>query len=242
MKKVLRFFNLAVAAVCALAASAQTETPVNHNLYKVKVGPFEELRIVSPINVNYVASADSAGMAVFECDPALAPVIMFNNKKGELSVEVSEGAKDKALPTVTVYSRFLNKATNLADSTLRLVKVAEGPRISLTQEKNGALIAPALKIAEVHATQRLGKGSLTIGGEAERGKFTLIGPGLLDAVELKTGESSIKVGGNGIVKVWAVNKLDLLGAGSTTVYYRDAKEFKNRSVGTTLIRIEENDL
>lgn len=232
MKSIVKILSLTALWACCLSAAAT----------EVNVGPFEELRVLAPVNVNYVSNPDSAGLAVFHCHPSLVPAFVFENTKGCVKVTLNETVPliRVTLPTLTLYSQYLTKAENIADSTLTIVKLAEGPKVSLMLEGNGKLIAPNLKMAEVNATQRIGKGSIILSGEAERSSLKQIGSGVIDAKDLKAKEVSVTMGGPGNISLWATKKLSVLGAGTgdATIHYREAPEIKNRSFGVTLRRVE----
>ena len=189
-----------IALICGVAAYGQNLTK-----YELKVGEFNELKVVDGINVDYKCNNDSAGLAVFTSLPEKASAFIFNNKKGKLSMQIStESVGMKDMPTVTVYSKYLTKVENSGGSIVRV-------------EVNG-------KIAT-------GNGTLVLDGSCEKANYTFMGTGVIQADGMKAELVSVKASGTGSIGVWAVSKLSIMGAGSTKVYYKGNPEIKNRSVG-----------
>ena len=109
--------------------------------FVVKVGDFTHLSVVDHINVEYVCNPDSTGFAKFTAKPAMANQMIFtNNGKGKLSVSVgSDSVYSEHLPTVTIYSKFLQHAENLGDSMLVVKSIASAPRVKFKLMNNGNL-------------------------------------------------------------------------------------------------------
>lgn len=207
--------------------------------YEVKVGEFSELKVTDGINVDYRCSEDSAGMAVFTAPPRLVSALLLNSSGKKLTVQVApEQVGTPGLPRVTVYSRYLVKASNSGDSTLRILKVAGCPDFEVTVEGNGSLVVRDIKATNLKGTLKLGHGSLVINGECTHAKLTSIGTGIIEADGLKAADISVKVSGTGSVGVWATEKLSVYGMGSTTVYYKGKPEIKNRTLGIKVVPLK----
>ena len=71
IKKIL---FLLLGTVTFVTAKAETTD------YKLDVHDFSELVVVDGINVDYFCKPDSAGIAVFSCEPEMASHIMFSQK------------------------------------------------------------------------------------------------------------------------------------------------------------------
>ena len=216
-----------IALICGVAAYGQNLTK-----YELKVGEFNELKVVDGINVDYKCNNDSAGLAVFTSLPEKASAFIFNNKKGKLSMQIStESVGMKDMPTVTVYSKSLTKVENSGDSTVRVLSVAKGPKFAATLMGNGRLAIRNIEMVEVNGKIATGNGTLVLDGSCEKANYTFMGTGVIQADGMKAELVSVKASGTGSIGVWAVSKLSIMGAGSTKVYYKGNPEIKNRSVG-----------
>lgn len=216
-----------IALICGVAAYGQNLTK-----YELKVGEFNELKVVDGINVDYKCNNDSAGLAVFTSLPEKASAFIFNNKKGKLSMQIStESVGMKDMPTVTVYSKYLTKVENSGDSTVRVLSVAKGPKFAATLMGNGRLAIRNIEMVEVNGKIAIGNGTLVLDGSCEKANYTFMGTGVIQADGMKAELVSVKASGTGSIGVWAVSKLSIMGAGSTKVYYKGNPEIKNRSVG-----------
>lgn len=210
----------------------------NLTKYELKVGEFNELKVVDGINVDYRCNPDSAGLAVFTSMPDKASAFIFNNKKGKLSMQIStESVNIIDMPVVTVYSEYLTKVENSGDSTVRVLSVARGPKFSATLIGNGRLAVHNVSSTEVNGKITTGNGTLVLDGTCERANITFMGTGVIQADGLKAQQVSVKASGTGSIGVWAENKLSIMGAGSTKVYYNGEPEIKNRTVGIKAVRI-----
>lgn len=222
-------------AVATIGASAQKLTH-----YELKVGDFTELKVTDGICVDYRCSADSAGYAVMDCPSAIASAITLSTKGKRLNVQViSDTPITTGLPRITVYSRFISKAINTGDSTLRIINPAAGAELELTLEGNGRLVARGISANEVKGAIKFGHGNLILTGKCERAKLTSVGKGVLEADGLEAVEASVKASGAGSVGVWATEKLTIYGLGSTTVHYKGNPSIKNSSVGINLVPVKE---
>lgn len=208
--------------------------------YELKVNEFHELKVVDAIRVVYSSKPDSAGMAVFTCPTSQASALIFNNKNGKLSMQIStESVGSKDLPVVYVYSSYLNKIENSGDSLVKAVTVAEGPKFTATLIGNGRLSVPNVKATEVNAAIQTGNGTLVIGGKCDRANIKFIGTGVIQADELEAVDVSVKAGGTGSIGVWAEKALSVSGMGSTKVYYKGSPEIKNRAAGVKVLPLEQ---
>ncbi len=208
--------------------------------YSLKIGDFTELKLLDGVNVNYSSSADSAGYAVFTCPPSMASYFIFDRKNNKLTVRLSsENPIQGSLPTVTLHSKYLIKAENNSDSTLRILSVANGPKFEGVVEGNGTLVARNIVANEIKLSLRLGHGMIVASGSCDKLGVKFVGTGVIQADDLKAQSVSINCSGTGSVGVWGVDKLSVFGMGSTSIYYKGHPEIKNRSVGPKLNPIAE---
>lgn len=194
---------------------------VSAERYEVKVGDFSALKVMSSVNVDYVCSADSAGMASFTADPSMASVIGFTLAGDELRVAfTTDDLPTGPLPRVTVYSTFLTKVTNTSDSIVRVVSDLKCPTFSATQQGNGSVVVRNINAGKVDGRLLTGKGQVVLYGTTDKANYTMVGAGLIQADGLQAKEVNIKATGTGQIGCWVTDALIVKGLGSTTVYYR----------------------
>lgn len=76
-----------------------------------------------------------------------------------------------------------------------------------------------------------GSGNVTLAGETKKSTFDIAGTGDCNAEALKSEMSSIKIAGNGNVKVFADVQLDIKIMGSGDVFYKGNAEVSQKIVG-----------
>jgi hypothetical protein len=110
--------------------------------YTLSVGDFTCLKALNNANVIYRSNPDSIGYAVFEAEHRYAKAYIFsNNKAGTLKIEVApEFANDDTLPTVYVYSQFINKIESSSTSTVFIDTPTPCPLLKAKLIGNGRLI------------------------------------------------------------------------------------------------------
>ncbi len=232
-----RLFATAILALMALLSFFVSAEELYR--YDLNVGEFDELKVVDHLNVNYVCKPDSAGRAVFNASRRTASMMMFENKGGKLSVQLStEGAEVNDLPTVTLYSSFLTKAENSGDSTLRVLSMAPLPKLSVKLIGNGRLIVKNIQATKADVSFLTGNGTIVVSGQCQEAAIKFTGTGLIQADELQAKTISLKSMGTGSIGCWATEKLNVYGMGSSKIYYKGSPSIKNHSVGLKLISME----
>lgn len=228
MKKII-IALLAFAAVIGMKASEPKP-------FCVEVQDFGELKVVDGINVVYKCSADSAGYATFTCDPKLSPLIMFSNNKNTLKIELQpDGLPSKGLPTITVYSRFLSKAENSGDSTIRVETPAPSAEIKMVVIGNGTIVAKGLHSTTVNGRVDAGKGHLVLSGTTQWVKLRTFGTGSIEAGDLKAEKGSLTMSGTGSVDCWVTGELTVTGLSTGSVYLKGNPTIKNRTLGSVKV-------
>lgn len=223
---------LALIALIAALPHTKAESLTNYDL---KIGDFTELRVSDGINVDYRHDDALAGKARFKCPSQMASAFMFTNKGGKLTVQLSpESMGIRNLPTIQVYSRYLTKVENTADSTVRVLSIKDCPKLEAKLEGNGRLVVHHVDANEVKGAMRLGHGTLVISGKCRDAKFDLTGTGVIQADDLEAENVQVNAKGTGSVGVCPEKTLSVFGLGSTTVYYTGSPEIKNRSMGIKL--------
>lgn len=234
----LSFLSIAMALMAAFSVQGKG---LSH--YELNVTDFNQLKVTSGINVNYVANPDSAGKAVFDAPSELASVIAFIPNKNKLTIEfTTKGEKYENLPTITVYSRYLTLAENQGDSLLRLTNVAPGPEIKLRVMGRGRLVAHDLTFNEVSASITTGSGQIVVSGKCSVANLTSYSVGNIQADKLQADIVKCKLVGTGEIGCWPVEELSVqFSGGSGNIYYRgEPKKIKNRSFNIKVRRIEED--
>lgn len=231
-----RIFMAAAAAVCTLAASAQTKD------YTLRLEDFEELRVLDGINVVVECSEDSAGMVTFTCEPAMADVLMFESGKGRLKMQVAidEGGPRTGLPVVHAYCSTLTRVENSGDSTVTVNLTGPQTQFKARVIGNGTIVADGIYTNAAEGRISTGHGHIVLRGKAARVKLNNIGTGPMEAGALKGKEVKCWVLGTGNIDCNASESLSIVGAGSGTVYYTgDPKTVTNRTIGVKAVAMDK---
>ncbi len=226
----------AIAAACTLAAAAQTKD------YTLRLEDFDELRVVDGINVEVSCSEDSAGMVTFTCAPALADVLMFESGKGRLKVQVAigEDGPRTGLPTVHAYCSTLTRVENSGDSIVAVSLTGPQTQFKARVIGNGTIVADGIYTNAAEGRISTGHGHIVMRGKAARVKLSNIGTGPIEAGALTAKEVKCWVLGTGDIDCNASESLNIVGAGSGTVYYTGSpKTLTNRSIGVKAVQVGE---
>ncbi len=210
--------------------AALTANALDVNRYEVKLNDFTELKVNDAVNVIYRSVPDSAGIAVFNCPPALASSIMFSPQGTKLSIQLATNndVAQKSLPTVTVYSNFITKVENNGDSTVRVFSPKTGPKFKGRLVGNGRLIIRDLDANVVEGSIDTGNGTLVLSGRAPEVKLSNTGAGQLLADDLEAETIKCSLWGTGTVGCHARKLLTVTGAGTGTIYYLGTPEIKKK--------------
>lgn len=230
-KMIKRSVLLFVAGVCSVCVMAQ-EWKKQH---EVSIGDFTELKVNDNINVVYSNNPDSLGKAQFMISNDKASAIIFsNNKKGVLTVQIAqEYESETKLPTVYVYSPYLQTIKNSSDSTVRVEKMSPCPEFKLITVGNGKIVAKEVNATKVVCEQRTGKGVIVVGGKCQSGQFKVLGSGEILADELSCANISCNILGTGTIGCNTQGILSVKGMGSGKVYYAGSpKEINTSQMGS----------
>lgn len=225
-----------VTVIAFVTAAIAAVTGAEPQRFSLKVADFSTLKVVDPVNVDYRSSADSAGYIVFDCDPATASYLLFEPGKKKLSVKVStDYLPHIPLPTVTVYSSFLDKIENSGDSLVRAFAPRCDEKFSAKLIGNGRLVIHGVDAAEVNGKIETGKGTLIIDGECTYTSLSSTGKGHIQADELQAIDGKCSLWGTGSIGCNVRGKLSVVGLGSGTVFYRgQPREIINNGGGIKL--------
>ena len=227
--------NKIVIAILLLVVGLSVKAQDMQN-FVVKVGDFTHLSVVDHINVEYVCNPDSTGLAKFTAKPAMSNQIIFtNNNKGKLSVSIgSDSVYSEHLPTVTVYSTFLQHAENLGDSLLRVKTVASAPRIKFKLMNNGSLKVDNVEATTVEVEILTGHGSIEVAGKCTDLKVKNTGKAEVRAESLLAKNVNCRILGTG--KVYCTingGNLSINGSGTGKLYYHGTpSDIKSFQLGT----------
>ncbi len=223
-------------AILGLAFSAGAQTKD----YALKIGDFKELTVAHNVNIRYVQKPDSAGYAVYSCNPKYASALTFTNTNGKMKIElISEEPVEKHIPTVTVFSTSLEKATNLGDSTLCIVTTEPSASLAVKVIGNGCIQAPDVFTSKFTAAVEAGSGHIFANGKASEAKYTLASTGSIEAGQVEAEKVKCWTFGTGSIDCHAVETLTVYGATSGTIYYIGDPKIKKRAVGAKLVKVDE---
>lgn len=235
MHTFLYSYRIILVAICLFSTSLAT-AKVEKQHFALNTGDFAELRVVDGLNVVYHASADSAGMVVFDATRDVAPMILVSNDKNTLKIQLQTEAVGRAsLPEIHVYSSFLSGAENSGDSTLTVISPTPGARLKMRVVGNGRIIARGLHATVVEGSIDTGKGSLYLSGNTNWAKLRTVGTGSIQAGDLKGHKGSIFIGGTGSVDCYITSELTVTGLGSGKIYVKGNPKVKNRTLGTVKV-------
>ena len=237
MKKyVLAFIIAAITSLCVWAEGEMKR-------YEVNVNDFSELKVLEGLNVDYKCSEDSNGYVVFNAAPDIASVIMLNNNKSCLEIQIStDGIDYDNLPRITVYSRFLNKVENDGDSLVRVLTVAPTASFRATLIGNGGLAVHGINTNNFVGAIKTGNGVIAVNGKTTKAQLSVVGTGSIQADDLNANEIKCSLSGTGIIECNPASKLTVVatfGVSSGKVYYRGKPEIKDRAPGVKILPIEQ---
>lgn len=208
--------------------------------YSLNVGDFSEFTVASGINVVYRHSTDSAGYAKYSCSPSVASALTFSNDKNKLKIQLANDRTLSEVPTVTIYSMALAKATNWGDSTITILQSIPVTKFQAKVQGNGNIVAPDLHATKVEASVDAGMGRIYFSGKAKEAKYSLISAGSIEAGSLEASTVKCSMVGTGSIDCYVTEKLTIVGMGSGTVYYIGKPEtIKNRSIGVKVVEMEQ---
>ncbi len=204
--------------------------------FNVKVGDFTHLLVKDHINVVYRCNADSAGYACFVTETAKANKMIFsNNQKGKLTISVSnDSIYAQGVPTVTVYSAYLQNAENQGDSLLKVESVKQAPFVKFKLVKDGLVQVDHVEATTVEVEILTGKGKVTVNGECTDFNVKNTGKAEVRAEGLKAKNVSCRIIGSGNVYCTIDGgKMSLKGSGTGKLYYHGrVKEMKSMQLGS----------
>lgn len=234
MKTTARTLLLLIAMLASIAtATAQTQS------YRLKVGPFDRLKITDNVNVVYHCAPDSAGYVTWHGDKEFADAFIFTNNKGQLRVQVSTDDVDMpGLPTLHIYSDFLTEVENFSDFNTTVNAPAPSPQFKAIQIGNGTITVNDLRATKVTAAITTGNGTVTLSGTCQEATLRMVGTGVIAADRLRAGTVNCRILGSGTIGCSPSATLNVKGIGSTKIYYTGNPTVK-KSGGGKLFQLRQ---
>ncbi len=206
--------------------------------FTLPVGQFSKVSVDDNVNVVYVGANGTPSRVTYEGDQKYARAFIITQKGEKLRIQVETPyVDDPELPTLYIYSDFLNNASLSAESTLTLKSVAPTSEFSCSIMGNGAIIANDVKATKISAAIKSGNGTITLSGHCEQANFNMLGNGTIQADRLEAVSVVCKTFGSGSIGCWPVNTLNVTGIGKTKIYYKGTPDIKKKG-GCKLFPLE----
>lgn len=212
--------------ILALIAAASVANGGMAREFIYEVGAFDKLSQRGNIDVVYRCLSDSAGIARYESDEDLSESLEITNDKGKLSIRETRHSKGK-LPKVYVYSDYLAEVKQEGKSSVEVdLNNRMTPRLNVGLTGNGTVDVKGINTPEVKASITTGNGRILLAGKARKARFDLMGTGLIQSLDLKTENVKCNVVGTGAIACNPAQTLDVMGIGTTKIYYMGDPEIK----------------
>ena len=200
--------------------------------FTLPVGQFSKLSVDDNVNVVYMGADGSPSRVTYEGDQKYARAFIITHKGNKLRIQVETlFVDDPELPTLYVYSDFLENASLSAESTLTLKSVAPGSSLDLSVMGNGSLIADNVRATKVGASIKSGNGTISVSGHCETATFNMLGNGTIQADRLEAVTVCCKMLGQGSIGCWPTEELKVRGIGNTKIYYKGSPKIDKKGGG-----------
>lgn len=205
---------------------------MNAKQFKLPVEQFNKISVDDDVNVVYIGGDGSPSRVTYEGDQKYAKAFIITDKGGKLRIQVETMyVGDPELPTLYVYSDFLESAALASESTLTLQSVAPGSKLDLSVMGNGAINAENMRATKIGAAIKSGNGTISLSGHCQQANFSMVGNGTIQADRLEATNVTCKILGVGSIGCWAVEKLKVMGIGNTKIYYKGAPKIDKKGGG-----------
>lgn len=224
----MRLFRILMTIVAVMAAGT-----ISAKEFKLPVGQFSKLSVDDNVNVVYVGGDGSPSRVVYSASQHYAKAFIITQKGNKLRIQVETPfVGDPELPTLYVYSDFLEHASLSAESTLTLKSVAPGSKLDISLMGNGNIVADGLRATKISASVKTGNGTISVSGHCQTADLSMCGNGTIQADRLEAANVYCKLYmGSGTIGCWAVNDLSIKGIGNTKIYYKGQPEIKKKGGG-----------
>ena len=205
---------------------------INAKDFKLPVGQFSKLAVDDNVNVVYIGGDGSPSRVAYEGDQKYSRAFIITHKGDKLRIQVETLFEDDPeLPTLYVYTDFLENASLSAESTLTLKSVAPGSNLDLSVMGNGSIISEDIRATKVGASIKSGNGTITVSGHCETANFNMLGNGTIQADRLEAVTVNCKMLGQGSIGCWPTEELKVRGIGSTKIYYKGSPKIDKKGGG-----------
>lgn len=205
---------------------------MNAKQFTLNVGQFSKVSVDDNVNVVYVGGDGSPSRVTYDGDQKYAKAFIITHKGNKLRIQVETlYVDDPELPTLYVYSDFLENASLSAESTLTLKSVAPGSNLDLSVMGNGTIIADNIKATKVGAAIKSGNGTVSISGHCQTANFSMLGNGTIQADRLEAVTVNCKMLGQGSIGCWPTEELKVRGIGNTKIYYKGTPKIDKKGGG-----------
>jgi len=215
MKKYI--LTLAVAVSWAVSAVAQVQR------YEMKMGQYDNVRVLNDIDVDVVCDADSAGSVVFFAeDKAVPRIILSNNSKGKLTIQTDNTIDTIVLPRLKVFVGDLAQVENAGNGEVKVfANTRKVNELKIKTSGNGKIAVNDIDASLVEVSVNTGRGHITVQGKCQELNLSNVGTGEINAYELEAKDVKCRIVGTGTVAC-TVNggALTLRGSGTGKLYYK----------------------
>lgn len=200
--------------------------------FTLPVGQFSKISVDDNVNVVYVGADGSPSRVTYEGDAKYAKAFIITHKGNKLRIQVETlYVDDPELPTLYVYSDFLENASLASESTLTLKSVAPGSNLDLSIIGNGSIVAEKIRATKIGASIKSGNGTISISGHCQTASFNMLGNGTIQADRLEATTVTVKIIGQGSVGCWPTEELKVRGIGNTKIYYKGSPKISKKGGG-----------
>jgi hypothetical protein len=168
-----------------------------------------------------------------EADDNLLPYIETREESGFLVIDSRQHVNISTQNTIKVFITTPRlEQVNVAGSgnVVGKTKFTDGSKLILNIGGSGDI---NLEVNTPQVEARIGgSGSMTLKGETQNEHISIGGSGDYNAEGLKAENATVKIAGNGDVKVFADVMLDVSIAGSGSIYYKGSATVKQHVIGS----------
>lgn len=220
----LRILTIIAVVTAALQMQAREFT--------LPLGQFSKVSVDDNVNVVYIGGDGTPSRVRYEGDQKFAKAFIISQSGDKLRIQVeTEYVDDPQLPTLYIYSDFLQSASNSSDATLKIESVAPASELKFSMLGNGTIVADKVRATKVSASIKSGNGTISISGNCQKADLNMLGNGTIQADRLEAAEVSCKIMGSGSIGCWPVNDLKVKGIGSTKIYYKGNPQISKKGGG-----------
>ncbi|MDE6512275.1 MAG: DUF2807 domain-containing protein [Muribaculaceae bacterium] len=218
--------------ILLIMAVLMSALQINAREFTLPVGQFSKLSVDDNVNVIYMGADGTPSRVTYDGDQKYARAFIITHKGNKLRIQVETlFVDDPELPTLYVYSDFLENASLSAESTLTLKSVAPGSSLDLSVMGNGNIVADNVRATKVGASIKSGNGTISVGGHCEAASFNMLGNGTIQADRLEAVTVNCKMLGQGSIGCWPTEELKVRGIGNTKIYYKGTPKIDKKGGG-----------